>query len=115
MRVDEPRVAAAGNAEICVASLAGAVHGAAQHRDLEVLRIRVQPLLYLLRERLHAHVVATARRARDHHRAALAQAERLENLPGHAHLFDRVGGQRDAHRVADSIHEQRARADRALD
>ena len=64
---------------------------------------------------LHADVVAAAARARDHHRPALAQAERLQDLEGGLDLLDRVGGQRDAHRVADPVDEQRAHPDGALD
>ena len=49
------------------------------------------------------------------HRAALAQAERLEDLVGDLDLLDRVGGERDADRVADPVDEQRAHPDGALD
>src|SRR4029077_3571157 len=78
--VDEADVAAAGDAEVRVARLAGAVDRAAEHRDLEVLRMLAQALLDDLGERLHADVVAAAARAGDHHRAALAEAERLQDL-----------------------------------
>ena len=60
VRVDEADVAAAGDAEVGVARLARAVDRAAEHRDLEVLRVRAQPLLDLLGERLDADVVAAA-------------------------------------------------------
>ena len=115
VRVDEADVAAAGDPEVGVARLARPVDGAAEHRDLEVLRVLVQPLLDDLRQLLHADVVAAAGGARDHDRPALAQAERLEDLVGGLDLLDRVGGQRDADRVADPVHEQRAHADGALD
>ena len=80
VRVDEADVAAARDPEVRVSGLARAVDGAAEHRDLEVLRVLREPRLDLLGERLHADVVAAAARARDHHRPALAQAERLEDL-----------------------------------
>ena len=80
VRVDEADVAAAGDPEVGVARLPRPVHGAAEHRDLEVLRVAAQPLLDLLGERLDADVVASAGRAGDHDRPALAQAERLEDL-----------------------------------
>jgi len=86
-------VAAAGDAEVRVARLARPVDGTAQHGDLEVLWIRVQPLLDLLGERLHADVVAAAARAGDHHGAALPQAERLQDLERRLDLFHRVGRQ----------------------
>src|SRR4051794_16805009 len=65
VRVDEADVAAAGDAEVGVARLAGPVDGAAEDGDLEVLRVRTESLLDLLGECLHADVVAAAARARD--------------------------------------------------
>ena len=50
VRVDEADVAAAGDAEVGVARLARAVDRAAEHGDLEVLRIAVEPLLDVLGE-----------------------------------------------------------------
>ena len=73
VRVDETDVAAAGDAEVCVARLARPVDGATEHRDLEVLWVLMQALLDDLRQLLHAHVVATAGGAGDHDRPALAQ------------------------------------------
>src|SRR5262249_58066417 len=43
VRVDEADVAAAGDPEVRVARLAWAVHRAAEHRDLEVLRVVPKP------------------------------------------------------------------------
>ena len=60
-------------------------------------------------------VVAAARGARDHHRPSLAEAERLEDLPGDLHLPHRLGGQRDAECVADPVGKKGADTDRALD
>src|SRR6266540_1051440 len=115
VRVDEAGVAPPCDAEVRIARLAGTVHRATEHRDLEVLRIRMEPFFHLLRERLHADVVPPARRARNHDRAPLTEAERLEDLPGDADFLHGIGRQRDAHRVADPVHEQRAHADGALD
>ena len=115
VRVDEADVAAAGDPEVGVARLPGPVHGAAEDGDLEVLRVRLEPLLDLLGERLDADVVAAARRAGDHDRPALAQPERLQDLERGLDLLDRVGGEGDADRVADPVDEQRAHPDRALD
>src|SRR5437667_1487948 len=58
VRVDEADVATAGNAEVCVARLAGAVHGTAEHGDLERFPVALEPDLDLLGEPLHANVVA---------------------------------------------------------
>src|SRR5215475_6396566 len=63
VRVDESDVAPAGDAEVGVPRLPRTVHGAAEHRDLEVLWVAVQAFLDLLRERLDAHVVSPTARA----------------------------------------------------
>ena len=115
MCVDEPDVAAAGDAEVGVARLPRSVHRAPHDGDLERLRVRAQPILDHARETLDADVVAPAGRARDHHRPALTETERLEDLPRDLDLLDRVGGEGDAHRVADPVREERSDADRALD
>ena len=115
VRVDEAGLAPARDAEVGVAGLARAVHRAAHHRDLERLRVGAQPLLDRLGQGPDADVVAPARGAGDHDRPALAQAERLQDLPGDLDLLDRVGGERDPDRVADPVHEQAADADGALD
>src|SRR6185369_13362322 len=80
VRVDEADVAPAGNAKVRIARLPRSVDGAAEHRDLEVLRIGMQALLDLLGKGLDANVVSPAARAGDHDRPALAQAKRLQNL-----------------------------------
>src|SRR5262249_11802571 len=115
VRVDEAGLAAARDAEVGIARLARAVDRAAEHRDLEMLRVVAQALLDRLGERLDADVVAAARRARDQDRPALPQAERLEDLPRDPDLLDRIGCKAHADRVADPVGEQRPKADRALD
>ena len=45
--------------------------------------------------------------------AVLAQAQRVEDVPADRDLFLRVGGQRDADRVADALRQQHADADGA--
>src|SRR6266496_1175128 len=72
--VDEADVPAARDAEVCVARLPRSVDRAAEHCDLEVLRVGVQALLDLLGEGLDADVVPPAARAGDHDRPPLAQA-----------------------------------------
>ena len=113
--VDEADVATPCNAEVGVARFPRSVDGAAEHSDLEVLRIGVQALLDLLGQVLDADVVAPAARAGDHDWPPLAHAQRLQDLESGLHFLDRVGGQRDPHRVADTVHQQRAHADGALD
>src|SRR5581483_1205240 len=60
VRIDEPRLASARDAEVGVAGLARAVDGAAEHGHVEVLGIGAQSFFDRLRERLHADVVASA-------------------------------------------------------
>src|SRR5207253_1199125 len=89
-RLCETALASARDPEVGVARLARAVDRAAHHGDLERLHVGAESLLDLHRELLDPDVVAAAARARDHHRAALAQAQRLEDLPGDLDLLDRV-------------------------
>src|SRR5919198_3890281 len=88
--VDEARVAPAGDAEIGVSSLPRSIDRAAHDRDLEGLRIALQPPLDDGRQLLDADVVAPAGGAGDHDRPARAQAERLEDLPGDLDLLDGI-------------------------
>src|SRR4029450_6010652 len=113
--VDEADVSAACDPEVGVSRLPRAVDRAAPDRDLARLPLVLEAPLDLAREVLDPHVVAPARGARDHHRATLAETERLEDLPRDLDLLHRVGGKRDTQRVADPVREQRADSDRALD
>jgi hypothetical protein len=56
-----------------------------------------------------------ARRAGDDVDAAVAQAQRLEDIEADLDLLDRIGGQRHADGVADAGPQHRADADRRLD
>ena len=115
VRVDEADVAPAGDAEVRIAGLAGAVDRAAEHGHLEMLRVALQTPLDLFGERVDADIVAATAWARDHHRAALAKTERLEDLICRLRLLDRVGRERDADRVADPLRKEGPDAHRALD
>ena len=107
---------AGGDAEVGLARLAGAVDDAAHHRHLQ----RELPLAEGLHRPLgdvdDVDLGPPARRAGDEVDVlALAQAERLEQLPAGPGLLDRVGGQRVADRVADALEQQRGDAGRGLD
>ena len=101
--VDEAGVAPAGDAEVGVARLARAVHGAAHHRDLEHLVVAGQPL-----PRPRSARSSTSTFVRPHDGQAIItgplwrRPSDAQHLPGDLDLLDRVGGQRDAHRVADA-------------
>ena len=110
-----PIVLGAGDAEVGVAGLADAVDGAAEDGDLDRVLVGLEPPLDLGDHRVHVELQAAARRARDQDRAALAQLERLQDLPGDLDLLLRVeGGERDPDRVPDAVGEQRAEADGGL-
>src|SRR3954468_6721232 len=82
---------APGEAEVGAPPPPGPVHRTAHDGNLEGLRVVAQPPLDLDGQILDADVVAAAGRAGDHHRATLAQAECLEDLPADLDLLDRVG------------------------
>ena len=114
--VDQALVLGAGDAEVRVRGLADPVHRAAEHGHLDRLDVAFQPLLDLGDDRVHVELQAAAGRAGDQHRAALAQLQRLEDLPGDLDLLLGVEGREaDPDRVADPVGEQRAEADRRLE
>src|SRR5438132_13262122 len=61
------------------------------------------------------HIKPPARRTGDDSYAARAQAERLHDLPGHAHFFLRLSRQRYANRVANAFVQQNAETNRGFD
>src|ERR687897_3314143 len=115
-REDEALVLGPGDTEVRVRRLPDAVDRAAEHGDLDRVGVRLEALLDVGHDGVHVELQAAAGRAGDQDRPALAQLERLEDLPGDLDLLLRVeGGERDADRVADPVREQRAEADRALE
>jgi hypothetical protein len=87
---DQALVLRARDPEVGCRGLADPVHGAAEHRHLDRLLVRLEPLLDLGDDRVHVELEAAARRAGDQHRPALADLERLEDLPGDLDLLLRV-------------------------
>ena len=107
---DQALVLGAGDAEVGVRGLADAVHRAAEHRDLDRLVVGLEPLLDLGDDRVHVELQAPAGRAGDQHRPALAQLQRLEDLPGDLDLLLGVEGREaDPDRVPHPVGEQGAR------
>ena len=114
-REDQALVLGAGDAEVGVRGLADAVDRAAEHRDLDRVRVGLEAALDVGHDGVHVELQAAAGRAGDQHRAALAQLQRLEDLPGDLDLLLGVEGrERDPDRVADAVGQQRAEADRGL-
>src|SRR5579872_5734 len=112
--IDQTHAAAAGDADVGHRRLARTIDRTAHHRDLDGRAILGRDALDLLGELDDVDLHAPARRARGDLGAALAQPKRLEQIPTHRHFLDRVGGQRNADRVADALGEQDAEPDRAL-
>ena len=82
------------------------------------MNLLVEPLelvLDLLRQLHEIDVGPAARRARHEREAPAPQTERFQNVDPDAHLFGRIGRERDADGVADPLRQQRAQPDRGLD
>ena len=114
-REDQALVLGAGDPEVGVRGLADAVDRAAEHGDLDRILVGLEPALDLGDDGVHVELQPAAGRAGDQHRAALAQLQRLQDLPGDLDLLLGVEGrERDADRVADPVGQQRAEADGRL-
>src|SRR4051812_47423278 len=107
-------VAAAGDADVGLARLAGAVDDAAEHRERHWRADMAQPLLERLDGADDVEALARAGRAGDDADTAVADAERFQDLEAGADLLLRLGRERDPDRVANAEPEQGADADRAL-
>ena len=89
----------------------GPVDDTAHDGDADRLLDVEKELVDLIGELEEIDFDPAAGRAGDHRRALLAQLQALEDLVADEDLFDRVGGQGDADRVADAEGEERADAD----
>src|SRR3954471_19136033 len=113
---DHADALAEGDAELRVVRLAGGVDLAAHDGEVErLLDVREPPLDlgHDLDEVLH--VEPPARRAGDNRHPSVAQFQRLEYLPRDAHLFPRLGRERDADGVADAFVQKDAETNGRLD
>ncbi len=112
---DQALVLGPGDPEVRVRGLADPVDRAAEHRHLDRLGVLLEAGLDLGDHRVHVELEPATGRTRDQHRAALTQAQRLEDLPGDLDLLLRVEGREaDPDRVADPVGEQRPEADGRL-
>ena len=102
-------VAAAGDADVGLARFAGAVDDAAEHRERHRRADMLQPLLERLDGADHVEALPRAARAGDDADAAVADAERLQDLEADADFFLGLGRERDADRVADPGPQQAGR------
>ena len=109
-----PPRAAAGDADIGHQRLARAVHHAADDRQRHRRLDMRQPLLQLRHRLDDVEALPRAGRAGDDLHPAMADAERLQDLPADMHLLLRLGRERDADGVADAGPQQAAQPDRRL-
>ena len=107
---------AGGDPDVGLPGLAGAVDHAAHDRHLNGEAQLLEGLLGLLGHGDHVDLGPPARGACDEVEAlAFTEAERLEQLAAGTGLLDRVGGERVADGVADSLGQEGPDARRALD
>ena len=107
--------AAAGDADVGLARLAGAVDDAAEHRERQRHADMLEPLLERLDGADHIEALPCAARTGDDPDAAVTDAERLQYLEADPHFLFRLGRERDADRVADPGPQQHAETDRGFD
>ena len=101
-----------GESDVGVASFARAVDDAAHDGDADRFLDRFQELVDLVGDGEEIDFDPAAGRAGDHGRALLPQLETLQDLETNKDLFDWIGREGDADRVADAERKQSAESDR---
>ena len=115
MRKEQGLTTPASNAQVGIRSLTGAINGTSHDGNRKRRGIVLKPLGYFLSDRNQVNLTAGARGARDNLGTAATQAQRLQNSPGDRRLLNRIGRERDAHGVTDTLRQQDTQAHRALD
>lgn len=115
VRKEQALTTSASNAQVGIRSLTGAINGASHDGNRKRRGIVLKPLGYFLGDWDQVNLTAGTRGARDNLGAAATQAQRLQNSPGDRRLLNRIGRERNAHGVTDSLGQQDAKAHRALD
>ena len=106
--------AAAGEADVGFLGFTGAVDHAADDRDVERCHDVFEAFLERVHGRDHVEILARAAGAGDEVDALGTQLQAFQHIEADLDLLDRIGGQRDANRVADAVHQQHAEADGGL-
>src|SRR5215472_9183735 len=104
--------ASAGEADVCLARLAGTVDNAADDAERHWRGDVFQPFFQYLDGVDDIEALTRAGRAGHDVHAAMAQVERLENVEAHPHFFHRVRREGHANGVTDAAPKQHAHADR---
>ena len=114
MRKEQALTSSAGNAQVGVRGLAGAIDRASHHGNGKRRRIVLQSLGNLLGDGNEVDLATSARGTRDDLGTTAAQAKGLQDTPGDRRLLDRIGRERDAHGVTNTLRQQNTKAHRAL-
>ena len=115
MRKEQGLTTSASNAQVGIRSLTGAINGTSHDGNRKRRGIVLKPLGHFLGDRNQVNLAAGARGARDNLGTTATQAQRLQNSQGDRRLLDRIGRERDAHGVTDTLRQQDTKAHRALD
>ena len=103
-----------GQADVGHLGLAWPVHDATHHGNVDRRGDVLEPGLQGVYRGNDIEVLARTTGAGNQVHALLAQAQALEDVEADLDLFDRVGRQGNADRVADTVHQQQAETDRRL-
>ena len=114
MRKEQALTTPAGNTQVGVRCLSGAVDRTSHHGDRKRRGIVLKPLGDLLGDGNKVNLAAGARGARDDLGTTAAKAQRLQDTPRDRRLLDRISRQRNAHGVANALGKQDAQTHRAL-
>ena len=114
MRKEQGLTTSASNAQVGIRSLTGAINGTSHHSDRKRRGVVLKPLGDLLGDGNEVNLAAGARGARDNLGATATQTQRLQNTPGNRRLLNRIGRERDAHGVTNTLRQQNTKAHRAL-
>lgn len=115
MRKEQALTSSAGNSQVGIRSLAGAINGTSHHGDRKRRGVVLEPFGDLLGNGNEVDLATSARGARDDLGTTTTQAQGLQNAPSDRRLLNRIGRERDAHGVTDTLRQQDTKAHRALD
>ena len=115
MRKEQTLTSSAGNAQVGIRCLAGAVYDTSHDGNRKRRAVVLKPLGDFLGDGNQVDLAAGTRGARDDLGTTTTQSQRLQNSPGNRRLLDRIGRERDAHGVTDALGQQNAKTHGALD
>src|SRR5690606_37369909 len=105
---------AAAQADIDLLGYAGTVDDTAEHGDIPGHADILEPGFERVHRRDHIKVLARAAGTGNEVDAVRAQLQAFQNFEAALHFFDRIGSQRYANGVADTVHQQHAQPHRGF-